>query len=400
MDAIQTVIDAGKCVGCGACAIVCPKHCIAMQENALGFSSPVIDRVMCVQCGACERVCTATHQPQGDRFLHVYMACDKDIEARKRSASGGIFALAAKTILADGGVVFGCVLENERVFHTCAETTAEMDKMRGSKYVQSDLRDTIHEAEAALNAGRKVLFSGTPCQIAALRNVLGRDGEGLYTIDVICHGVPGEGLFSRYIHWLEMKHGGSPVTQYRFRHKTARDYSGFSPLAQFADGTYYCRPFAQDPFCYSFSKGSILRASCYLCPYANPGRVSDLTLGDCASRSSYADFHPYTEMSTVLVNTSQGEKLWNLISKDTWQREINAAKEVLLNKQLHEPFSEPTDRETVLRLMMNGNFDEIAGRLEADTPRVNLWRRLRDMIPIRAKQIAYHILLKKVMRKK
>ena len=205
----MTLASVAQCSGCTACKAACPKQAIAMVADHEGFLRPQIDASKCVQCHACERVCPVLHPSEPDTSPTCYAARTKDDVLRLASSSGGIFTELARPILAKGGVVFGCVWEKPALvaIHAKAENEDELAAMRGSKYVQSDLRDTYREAKAELQKGREVLFSGTPCQIAGLNKYLGKSYDNLLTVEIICHGVPSPAVFEKYKQEL-----GNPTT--------------------------------------------------------------------------------------------------------------------------------------------------------------------------------------------
>ena len=191
-----------------------------MVADHEGFLRPQIDASKCVQCHACERACPVLHPSEPDTSPTCYAARTKDDALRLASSSGGIFTELARPILAKGGVVFGCVWEKPALvaIHAKAETEDELAAMRGSKYVQSDLRDTYREAKAELQKGREVLFSGTPCQIAGLNKYLGKSYDNLLTVEIICHGVPSPAVFEKYKQEL-VKRFGATLVSIAFRNK-------------------------------------------------------------------------------------------------------------------------------------------------------------------------------------
>lgn len=183
--------DKKDCCGCSACVQKCPKQCISLKEDNEGFLYPEVDKSMCINCGLCEKVCPVLHQGESRKPLKVYAAKNQDEEIRRQSSSGGIFTLLAEKTIQDGGVVFGARFdEHWEVKHDYTETIEGLAAFRGSKYVQSRMEDNYRKAEMFLKQGRKVLFSGTPCQVAGLKRFLRKYYGNLLTIDMVCHGVP------------------------------------------------------------------------------------------------------------------------------------------------------------------------------------------------------------------
>ena len=194
------------CCGCGVCKVVCPQNAICMTADERGFLHPEVAEELCVNCGLCRRHCPLLcENPKPDPgVFSSYAAWNKDAKELKESTSGGIFWLLAKEVLAQNGVVFGAVwTEDWKVRHTFAETLEDAEKLRQSKYMQSETGDAYLQVRDFLKAGRKVLFSGTPCQVAALRSFLGKPEPDLLTTDIICHGVPSAAVFGRYRAYLE-----------------------------------------------------------------------------------------------------------------------------------------------------------------------------------------------------
>lgn len=168
-----SILDKKKCCGCSACAQRCPKHCIKMIEDSEGFLYPKVDGDTCIDCGLCERVCPIQN-PGEDRVpLAVYAAKSPNEVIRRQSSSGGIFTILAEQIIDEGGVVFGAAFNDKwEVEHSYVENKEQLVKFRGSKYVQSKIGESYKDAKSFLKEGRRVLFSGTPCQIAALKKYL------------------------------------------------------------------------------------------------------------------------------------------------------------------------------------------------------------------------------------
>ena len=173
------------CCGCTACEQICPKKCITFKENNEGFMYPVVDESVCVNCGACVKHCPVMTPPHSDGVQNVYASKYCDTQKAKESTSGGIFIPLAKSTLEKGGVVFGCAYDENLVArHIAVEKEADLHKLQGSKYVQSDLSGIYSHVKSELKSGRNVLFSGTGCQVAGLRSFLGKDFDNLITVDI------------------------------------------------------------------------------------------------------------------------------------------------------------------------------------------------------------------------
>lgn len=213
------LISKHDCCGCTACASICPKGCIAMTADSEGFYYPEINENLCINCGLCEKVCPLLHKPAQHTILNVYGAKNCDDGIRYTSSSGGMFTLFANAVLQSGGTVFGAELDDAfQVCHTSITNTGELFKLRGSKYVQSKMTGIFKKVRTLLNNGKKVLFSGTPCQIAGLKGFLMKDYENLTTVDVVCHGVPSAKVYNKYLQEIASDTGES-ITKVNFRDK-------------------------------------------------------------------------------------------------------------------------------------------------------------------------------------
>lgn len=188
------------CCGCNSCVQRCPKSSITMREDEEGFLYPDVDESTCIDCGLCETVCPVIHQSTVRKPIAVCAAKNKDEKIRLSSSSGGAFTALAESVIDEDGVVFGAKFDEDwSVVHDYMETREGLAAFRGSKYVQSRIGDSFKKAEQFLKAGRKVLFSGTPCQIAGLKRFLRKEYDNLLTVDFICHGVPSPGVWREYL---------------------------------------------------------------------------------------------------------------------------------------------------------------------------------------------------------
>ena len=279
--------DKHKCCGCGACAAVCPHGCISMREDGEGFLYPYVDEGLCVDCGLCEAVCPelTVVKPSMRRFCQTIVARNNDDEIRMSSSSGGVFTLLAESVLNRGGVVFGAGYAGDlSVHHTYTECVEGLAAFRGSKYVQSVIGGTYAEAGHFLTAGREVLFSGTPCQIAGLRAYLRKEYDNLLCVEVVCHGVPSHKVLMQY---LSENFSGVKLTEVDFRNKRSgwRNYSvvvkGCADVAGEEVRVNEKMPYRDNPFMRGFLKDIYLRPSCYECPFKDFASGADITLGDC-----------------------------------------------------------------------------------------------------------------------
>lgn len=302
------------CCGCGACAQVCPKSCIQMTEDGEGFLYPVIDTAKCVDCDLCSKVCPILNVPQtGEALPEAWAAYAKDASLRQVSSSGGIFSLLANHVLDLGGVVFGAALDADlSVHHIMVSSREELEQLRGSKYVQSRMENTYREVQTQLEAGKTVLFSGVACQIAGLHTFLRKSWDSLFTLDVLCHGVPSPKVWQLYLQQQSQTRGSTPETA-SFRDKT-EGWKRFSMAIRFRSGEAYRSVLTEDPFLRFFLTDICLRPSCYHCQFKGLPRSSDLTIGDAWGVDGILpEMDDDQGTSLVFLNTEKGRELWNRI---------------------------------------------------------------------------------------
>lgn len=272
------ISDKKKCSGCSACAQRCPKHCISMQEDKEGFLYPHVNETTCIDCGICENVCPSIGKNNTSSFLGVYAAKIENEEIRMQSSSGGIFTFLAEKIIREGGVVFGARFnKNWQVIHSYTEDIEGLVDFRGSKYVQSVVGDTYMEAERFLKEGRKVLYSGTPCQIAGLKHFLQKEYDNLLSVECVCHSVPSPLVWKKY---LDQHRNGRIVKHINFRDKTSGwSKWKYSLVIDYVNGEKEVIPGGQ-----LYMKGLvanlITRPSCSDCKARGGRSGADISLGD------------------------------------------------------------------------------------------------------------------------
>lgn len=336
--------DKSKCCGCSACIQACPKQCITMHSDDEGFAYPKVDKRQCVECGLCEKVCPIINQYDEQEPLESYAAKNANHDIRMSSSSGGIFTQLAEKIIADGGVVFGARFDADwQVVHDYTETIEGLVSFRGSKYLQSVIGDSYRQALNFLKSGRMVLFSGTSCQIAGLHHFLRRRYENLYTVDIICHGVPSPRVWCDYLSTVrpEGVEGGKNTVssslnampsiegiafrdklngwkKYGFVVRFSTDQreveNSVSPSGKDLQSYCFYEPFPDNLFMKGFLANLYLRPSCYVCP-AKAGRSrADITLGDFwGIESLHPQFDDDRGVSAVVINTKQGYSLYHTI---------------------------------------------------------------------------------------
>ena len=321
------MINLKSCCGCTACMHVCPVKCIAMQEDEEGFLYPVIEEEKCIHCHKCEKVCPIPNTDDLNTKTETFVGYSRDEAIRKQSSSGGIFSVLAEWILQESGVVFGASFdENFEVCHIAIETEEDLEKLRGSKYVQSRMENVYPEAKQYLEMKRKVLFTGTACQIEGLKKYLNHEYENLYTIDVLCHGVPSPKIWRMYLEEKKKQYHAS-VEKFEFRNKE-NGWKNYSINILFSNKQRYRVHYFEDKFMKMFLGNIDLRPSCYECPFKDFPRISDMTIGDSWGIEKYMpDMDDDKGTSIILVHSSNGEKMLeairtNLIIKEAKLDEI------------------------------------------------------------------------------
>ncbi|MEG2151349.1 MAG: Coenzyme F420 hydrogenase/dehydrogenase, beta subunit C-terminal domain [Bacteroidaceae bacterium] len=327
------ILEKRMCVGCNACAQCCPKQCITLQEDNEGFLYPHIDDEKCIDCGLCEKVCPVLNQGDKHEPLAVYAAKNNNDEIRMASSSGGIFTFLAEQILSESGVVFGARFNDDwEVIHDYTETIEGLTAFRGSKYVQSRIGSTYLQAEQYLKAGRKVMFSGTPCQIAGLRLFLRKEYDNLLCVDLVCHGVPSPKVWRMYLEEIIAREGvigkntvsshplkeRKTITNIQFRNKST-GWKKFSfaltlsePLGKEKNSVLLSETVDKNIFMRGFLRNLYLRPSCYDCPSKCFKSGSDITIGDYWGIST--DLDDDKGVSLVLINTWKGTTLYSKLN--------------------------------------------------------------------------------------
>ena len=297
-----------NCTGCSACANICPRGCIKMTADEEGFLYPKVNEEMCMDCGLCDNVCHMLHNPQQHELLAVYGAKNNDDAVRFTSSSGGMFTLFAEAILKQGGVVVGAALDEQlNVQHVLVDSLADLPKLRGSKYVQSKIGKIYSEVRQILRAGRKVLFSGTPCQIAGLKKYLVKPSENLLTIDVVCHGVPSPKVYQKHLRELAQE-AGEPVVQVNFRDK-AKGWKQGETLF-FTEHQHFGASKRQETYMRLFLNNISIRPSCGECAFNNKRSLADITIADYwGIDKQYPEFDDDKGVTLVLVNSKAGAEL-------------------------------------------------------------------------------------------
>lgn len=310
------IIRKEACCGCNACMQICPKKCIDMIEDTEGFLYPIVDSSKCIQCNLCEKICPIQNiRSQSNKLQNTYIAYIKDEEVRLKSSSGGMFTLLAEAILKENGVIYGATFDDEfLVHHVGIDNNEDLQQLRGSKYLQSRIENTFIEVKELLKSDRFVLYVGTACQITGLKAYLGKEYERLYTVDVLCHGVPSPKLWKAYLQYQKQQYN-SEIKKIFFRDKKW-GWKGFNMTWLFKNQQTYEKPFHHDYFMRLFLQDICLRPSCHECQFKELNRLSDITLGDCWGIENYMpQMDDDKGTSVVLIYSEKGQKLFDSLKE-------------------------------------------------------------------------------------
>lgn len=323
-----------QCTGCEACVNICPKQCISMIElpGTIGHLFPEVDESACINCGMCRRVCPSVNHV-GKRYPPTAFAGIHKVHAQYLSStSGGAASAMAEAILEDGGVVYGCAsMDNLEIRHIRIDNRGDLDKLKGSKYVQSRIFSVYKDVRKDLTDGLRVLFVGTPCQVAGLRSFLLKEYPGLYTVDLICHGVPSQIFLHNQIRSLV----GSRAWRVTFRKGNDMGLRLFDKSGEMIYYSNIWNERYRNIYYNTFIDGMTYRDSCYQCPYACPERVGDVTVGDFWGIGEDFIHDTVNGLSCVLPLTEKGLELLHKSPIELTERSVEEA--VRGNSQLRHP---------------------------------------------------------------
>lgn len=383
---LQNNID---CCGCGACMSICPKACINMVRDSEGFEYPSVNEDACVHCNLCDNVCPIKNKRNYGKEecgLIGFVTKIKDENKRQKSTSGGFFRALAESVLKDGGIVYGVKWDRDYLpIHSCVESIGDLDAFCRSKYVQSSTAKTFKDVKMYLNNRKIVLFSGTPCQVAGLKNYLGKEYDNLMCCDVVCRGTISPALWKKQLTELENSFASS-INYIGFREKL----DGFHKtrlVIKMNNGKVYAPSTDVEWISRFFSDGICLRPSCYECHFKGIERASDFTMFDCWNitrlvPSATDDDGGYT---TILVRSAAGRKWLNRISDniDCWQVDYEKAIEydgIMVNNCVNIPQNRDVFFEDMHNLSMDSlgkKYSPISFKIMIKEYIKNIWRSLR-----------------------
>ncbi len=374
-----------KCCGCHACYSSCPMKCISMEADEEGFLYPRVDETKCIQCGLCEKVCLMQNNCVQAPTPNAYAAYALDDNIRLHSSSGGIFTLLAKYVINKGGVVCGAAFQKDTysVNHIFIETVEAIKLLRTSKYVQSYIGDCYKEAKQYLDDGRIVLFTGTPCQINGLKKYLGKDYDNLLCQDIICHGVPSEKMWKKYLSYLEKRKNSKVVYQDKpcFRDKS-ESWTNFSMTIPLEKDTYRCVVY-KDPYLRGFIHNLYLRPSCYACQSKGLSRNADITLADFWGVNKYCpEMYDEKGVSLVMIYTEKGQEIWKAIESEIERKDVAWQDAIKGNPSAIHSVTKPKAREFFYDKVNESNFGKLVEKYTKPQFVIRIVKKMKRIIKI------------------
>jgi coenzyme F420-reducing hydrogenase beta subunit len=381
---IETVLkDMTACTGCFACVNICPEKCIFMAVNEEGFWYPSVDGNRCTQCGQCVKACPIIKRKVIENNPKAFAVMAKNDKIRRESSSGGVFTLIAHQIIENNGVVFGAAFNADfELEHCFVDTKEELHKLRGSKYLQSKIGDSFSQAKMFLDEGRPVLFVGTPCQIAGIKNFLGKDYNHLFCIDFICHGVPSPLVFHKYLEHQRRKKK-SPVQKVDFRDKrNGWELYGFS--ITYKNGKEYYQNRNKNLYINVFLLDICLRPSCYDCQFKTLNRQSDITLGDFWHIDKILPhMNDDKGLSLVFVNSDGGKDMFKGILKQMISEEVDIRQMPPMNKSITQSAKENPNRTAFFKEIQIKPIEKVISKYCNDKMYRRINRKIKGLMNIK-----------------
>ena len=354
-----------RCTGCGACASGCPKGAIHLLPDREGFLYPTVTDA-CIQCGHCTHICPVLKQREPRPEPTAFAVWNEDAETRHLSGSGGVFSLLAEFILDSGGVVFGATLdETLRVRHTAITSKSDIHRLRGPKLVQSEIGDSYQLVRLCLDRGRRVLFTGTPCQVEGLYRFLGEHPEKLLTVDLLCGGAPSPGVWEQLVRSMTYIKQKKPLSVSFCAKLDGEKDRRFR--VEFEGGSVYDAPLSRSEWGYGLQRRLFLRPACHTCPYTTCDRVGDLSLGYYPGLPK--DFFPEEQkkgISVLLVNSAKGAHMFDTLPLKKEKRPLSEA--AAANAALSVPRTAAEDRAAFFDAFSRQNFQQVREKFLIPAP--------------------------------
>lgn len=306
----KVAIDKFTCTGCGLCSLICPKNCISMEDDQYGFTYPVIDKTKCIDCKLCEKRCPQNISLKNNTSTSIYAVRTKNNKKYKESTSGGAFSLicnATKSLYGNNLYICGAEWDsNLYVKHSIKKASDDISGFSKSKYIQSNCSVTYKLIKDLLEKDKFVLFSGTPCQVDALKLFLGKEYNNLITVDLICHGVSSRKILNDYLKF-QFKDKFSNIKGYQFRTKSCLDKFPYLSTTYFKNNSKTM--IRMDRFNMLFTESTIIRPSCNgRCKYQNPNRQSDITISDAKGIDKHLTHNKL--FSNIIINSKKGKLIF------------------------------------------------------------------------------------------
>lgn len=383
---LPRLCDDNVCTGCGACTSVCEQKALNLVSGKEGFYRPLVDTDKCISCGLCEKICPVLNGVKNvvvSTTPLVYAAWNKDEKVRAESSSGGVFSALAETVLDAGGIVCGAAYANDMsVSHICIENKSDLSKLRLSKYVQSYIGDAFRKVKEYAKQGKIVLFCGTPCQSAGLRNLLRKDYPNIICCDFICHGVPSPLMYKKYLEWIEGKYG--KVSHINFRHKKKGWYDALRMITLLSGKKHYLKN-DDDAYWLAFNDNKNLQMACYDCQFLGFPRKADITIADFWGIGKSIPFGHIDEIekgvSLLIGSTDKGVSLINQ-SKDKMECFERTIEEAINRNQASVRSSKlPQSRNSFYRDLEQLSFDEMQRKYMVPDVKTRLVKFFREYMP-------------------
>lgn len=357
-----------NCVGCNACQQKCPKRCISMIEDEEGFTYPKVNLNDCIDCHLCETVCPVIHSGKKSQPIETYASFNRDEKIRISSSSGGIFHELCRAILNENGIIFGSQFNNKfEVITTYTDNIKDIAKFQGSKYVQTNNNDSYALVKKFLIDGKKILFSGTPCQIKGLLNFLGKEYSNLVCVDFVCHGVPSPLIWRNYLKNIHLDKSfrnedginlnkKSEIAGVSFRDKKF-GWNPFCMSVTTSDEIHYYSPIKRNLYMKAFLNDIILRPCCYKCHFKSFSSGSDFTLCDFWGIQDLpiSDKIPDIRhgVSGLFINTSKGQSYFQQMNISSFTSSVSDI--LIQNPSINISAKCPDNRYLFFRDYINGN---------------------------------------------
>ena len=350
-----------------------------MIEDNEGFKHPEICQDKCINCGLCKRTCPVLNTKENSSLNKCYAAYNKNDKVKKTSSSGGIFDAIARVILKENGIVIGASFNDKmELKHIAIEKLEDLEKLKGSKYLQSDLDNVFSYIKEHIS-DRKVLFAGTPCQVAGLRAYLKKNYDNLVCIDLFCHGVPSPKLFSKYIKELE-NNNDSKVVKYNFRDKKT-GWDIYSNTTSFENDNEISELQSNNSYMRLFLSDVALRESCYNCNFKIGNKYSDLTLGDFwGVQKYYPEMYSKNGVSAIIINTEKGKLIFESISNNLKYKECKLEEIEDGNPSLKSSGKCPSKREKFFKDIDNLGIKELSKKYANISMITKLKNKLKKLI--------------------